>query len=250
MCKPSNWLVFPQCNPNAQLRIFCFPYAGGNVTTYTPWLDFLPKQVELVFVQPPGRGSRLLEPGYNSVTELVNDLLPEIKKYLEEKPYLLFGHSMGARMSYELVKKIITVGIPLPVHFVASGSPAPDHKMKESPMHLSDDAEFIDRLRNLNGTPEEILENSELMALLLPALRKDFELAETYKCAPTDPIDCPITVFRGMDDEWVEEQAAEKWFQFFGSNTHMETFSGGHMFIEQSQHEVVKTLVSIIEASD
>lgn len=245
----SNWLVIPKPNPSASLRLMCFPYAGGGVSTYTSWVKYLPEFVELIFIQPPGRGARLLEPGYQSMDVLVKDLFVSIKRYFDDKPYVFFGHSMGARIAFELLRLLEASQINLPLHFVASGSPAPDHKMKESPMHLANDEEFIKRLRKLNGTPEEILQNDDLMALLLPALRADFTLAETYQCFAIEKIDCAVTVFRGLDDEWVDEKSAQRWSQFFIHGGNVEVFPGGHMFVEHVRAPVLDKLSILLAES-
>jgi len=159
------------------LRLICFPYAGGGIRTYLPWADSLPADVELVAVQPPGRGAFLDTPAFNEMNALVSALYHQILPLLD-RPYVLFGHSLGSRVAFELLVQLQRQQQALPKLFIASGSNSPDSiRTKSKTFHLPD-AEFIAELARMNGTPQEVLANAELMSLLLPLLRSDFEIAK------------------------------------------------------------------------
>src|SRR6478609_5908946 len=117
-------IYFPRLNPLASIRLICFSYAGGNPATYISWLPLLPEYVELAVIQLPGRGARIFEQPYQTMSSIVNAVFAELGK-LSPKPYLLFGHSMGARVAYEVLLLLWRFKFPLPVHFIASGSGAP-----------------------------------------------------------------------------------------------------------------------------
>src|SRR5262245_25134373 len=117
----SSWFVVPAPNPHARMRIFCFPYAAGNASTYASWPQFLSEDVELVAVQPPGRASRVRETAYQSMEAIIAGLTAVIEPWLD-KPYVVFGHSLGSRVGFEFAHAARRSGWRLPQHFIASGS--------------------------------------------------------------------------------------------------------------------------------
>jgi len=181
----SKWFTRPIPRINAQLRLFCLPYAGGSAAIYTPWSQQLDPSVELIAVQPPGRGNRIFEVPYTSMEDFVADLAKFIRPLLNV-PYALFGHSLGSRVAIELARKLSRDGAPEPMFFFASGSRAP-HIMHDRPTtHLLPDDEFIQELRNLNGTPEAILNNKEY-----PCYEPTFRLPRHFK--PSLIRNCQVT---------------------------------------------------------
>ena len=242
----STWFVNPAPRHNADLRIICFPYAGGNSSTYTPWIKLLPENIELIAVQPPGRSSRMGEPAFTDMDQLIEELLRVIPNLLT-KPYIFFGHSLGSRVSFELMTRLQQKGYPLPLHFIASGSKGPHLQAKyDITYHLPDD-EFIAKLATLNGTPQEVLENKELMALFLPLLRADFQIAECYRYSSDITFDFPITVFGGQEDVRVSLEDLQSWQTFFSPQADIQVFPGGHFFIESHTEVVLDKLNNIIE---
>jgi len=235
------WFAFVKSKPSANLRLFCFPYAGGNAITYRTWSDFLPTNIEVCPIELPGRGSRMREKAYTNIKPLVTDLAKALVPFLD-KPYAFFGHSMGSLIGFELVRIFRKKKLPRPVHFFASGHIAPQVDSGHDPIYNLPDAEFKEELRKLEGTPEAVLNNEELMELLIPMLRADFELNETYTYEPGAPLNCPISVYGGAQDRDVDRQSLEAWQEQASSGFSIQIFAGGHFFLQSEQTIVLQTL--------
>ncbi|RZM76729.1 thioesterase II family protein [Pseudoalteromonas rubra] len=236
--------VIPKPNPNAKLRLFCFPYAGGSPAIFMPWSGELHPEVELVLLQFPGRGARMGEPAHIEMQHKVDELLAH-QAFLTEKPYVLMGHSLGSRVIFEVTKHLVEQNAPLPLHLIASGSRAPHTgSSKAQTYHLPHDA-FIEELYKLNGTPKELLEHKELMELLLPLLRADFQIAECYQAQAT-ALPCPITVFHGHDDIDISAEQLHGWQDLSEHKIDIHYFNGGHFFINQCRDEVLHTVNQVL----
>lgn len=242
----SDWFVIPKPRPHAQWRLFCLPYAGGSANTYTTWQAHLPETIELIVIQPPGRASRIFEAGFTHADDLVQVLYPLLSPLLN-KPYAIFGHSMGARIGFSLIKYLHHQKVNLPIHFFASGCIAPHIERSRDTIHNTSDTEFIAHLRALNGTPEAVLQNKELMALCLPSLRADFKLAETYSAEVAEKYRCIVSIFVGEADPEVPFESAKAWAEHFLMGGKLSCFAGKHLFIEENPAQVVSELVKIID---
>src|SRR5437763_15337105 len=168
------WLVSRKPNPRARVRLFCFPYAGGGDSVFRAWQKGLSEAIEVCPVQLPGRGARISEPPFTELSPLVRAAAQALAPHLD-KPFAFFGHSMGALICFELARHLRKDGGPQPVHLFVSGRCGPQTPREPFAGDLPD-SEFQEMLRRYNGTPEEVLENRELMELLLPAVRADFAL--------------------------------------------------------------------------
>tara|TARA_R110002033_G_scaffold156232_1_gene192528 strand:+ start:1827 stop:2630 length:804 start_codon:yes stop_codon:yes gene_type:complete len=242
----SHWYFVPKKISSPRLRLICFPYAGGGIRTYQPWANQLPDGVELVAVQPPGRGSFIGTKAYNSMAELVAALQDELQPLLD-RPYVLFGHSLGSRVAFELLHQIQIKQQRLPELFLASGSCSPDTvRVKAPTYHLSDD-KFIAELQRMNGTPSEVLENKEFMSFLLPLLRADFQIAETYRYTGITNFPLEVHVLGGEDDVDVPVENLPLWGNFFNNNVKVHTFVGDHFFIESQQDAVVRLVKQLLQ---
>ncbi len=235
------WAVVPRPNPDPRVRLFCFPYAGGSAATYRSWSDVLPPDVEVQAIQLPGREWRLKEEPYRSVFPLVEDLATALKDRFET-PFAFFGHSLGALISFELARELRRRGLGGPEHLFLSGHRAPHLPKELPPIHDGPDEEFYEGLRRLEGTPDELLENEELMQLLLPALRADFAMAETYECPSEPPLDCPMSVFGGLGDEVTGRPQIEPWAEHTTRDCKVRMVPGGHFFVEESRDLVLRAV--------
>lgn len=241
----SSLIYIPKIRPNAHLRIICFPYAGGNSATYMSWHNHLDQNVELAIVQLPGRGIRLSEPPFETMTELVKALFLEIGK-LKYKPFVFYGHSMGARVAYEVTLMLRRFNYQLPIHFIASGSVAPCIERKKDRIYHLPDEEFIKEVGELNGSPAEVLANNEIMQMLLPALRADFKIIETYCNKSQAIIPTKITVLAGNEEE-VDAEDLDAWFKLFSSNTGLHWIPGDHFFIDTNKSDVLSLLNGLLQ---
>lgn len=236
----NRWFIRPLPKRAPSLRLICLPYAGGTAATYVPWAEHLPREVELIAVQPPGRGTRMDEAPYSEMEPLIRDLLsvfPEVT----DRPYVLFGHSLGSRVAFELALRCRQMGLPSPLAFIASGSRAAHLRIKEKPIYNLPEPQFIEALRELNGTPEEVLGNRELVELLSPLLRADFKIANLH-CAERIPLDCPVVVFSGVEDHEVSQEDAGRWEELSTRGCEVHRFPGGHFFIEEHRALVLEKI--------
>lgn len=235
------WLYFFSPNQEAEVRLFCLPYAGGTVTTYRAWPKKLPPSVEVCAVQLPGRGSRMPEPPFTQLAPLVRALAQNLLPHLD-RPYALFGHSMGALVAFELARHLRREHGLGPAHFFASGQSAPQYDDGFPPFHELPDAELIEKLRRLNGTPKEVLEHSELLKLTLPVLRADFAVFGNYEYEEGPPLDCPVTVFGGLEDVQFPREGLEAWREQAGSSLSVHMLPGDHFFLRTSETQLLNIL--------
>ncbi len=226
-----------------QLRLFCFPYAGGNAHIFRAWAERLSPSIEIVGVQAPGKGNRALEQPYESVAALTAALSAQIEPLLYDKPFAFFGHSNGALVSFELACQLQTRRLPLPRHLFLSASPAPWTRTFERPYSAMSDEEFKATLQDLNGTPPEILHNRELLDLFLPGLRADFMLAEDYAYAHEQRLSVPTSVYYGEHDE-IEEHQVLAWQEQIAPPIRCTRLDGGHFFI----HSHLERLTALVDA--
>jgi medium-chain acyl-[acyl-carrier-protein] hydrolase len=228
------WVVRPRPNPQARLRLFCFPYAGGAASVFYAWPNDVPDDVEVCPIQLPGRQSRLEEPPFTRMEPLVQALALAIQPYLD-RPFALFGHSLGAKISFELARHLRAQGAPMPVYLFFSGSIPPQIPNSDSPIHTLPDAEFVETLRRFNGTPEALLQNDELLQFFLPLLRADIALHETYRYVPGEPFDCPVSVFGGLEDDDVSRENLEAWRAHARGKFTLRMLSGDHFFLRSAR---------------
>ena len=239
---PKNlWFAGPGTNPQARLRLFCFPYAGGGALIYRNWHKFLPRDVELLAVQLPGRETRLKEPPFTRLLTLLRALAPVLLPFLD-KPFAFFGHSLGALLCFEMARQIRREYGMSPAHVFVSGRGAPHVRKAHSPIHALPEAELVEELRNLNGTPEAVLEHKELLKLVLPALRADFSLCENYEYYYEEPLDCAISAYGGLQDIDTSVERLEAWSDQTTGSFCLSTFPGDHFFLHSSQSLLLRRL--------
>jgi medium-chain acyl-[acyl-carrier-protein] hydrolase len=238
-------IYIPKPNPSALIRLVCFPYAGGSSSTYLSWQRYFHTNIEIAVVQLPGRGIRSLEKPYESMAELVKHVFLAMEK-LPFRPSIFFGHSMGACVAYEVTLMLHRFGYPLPFQFVASGSIAPCVSRTKLQTYSLPDDEFVAKISELNGSSKEVLQNCEMMQYILPALRADFKIIETYRNRSRFAIPTRVCVIAGEDDE-IALPEIEAWFTLFDERNDLKWVSGGHFFIDTNRDAVLKVLSELIE---
>ena len=239
--KTNLWLACPRPNPQANLRLFCFPYSGAGASIYYPWSDTLPATIEVCPIQLPGRETRLAEPPFTRLPPLVKAAAQALLPHLD-KPFAFFGHSLGALVSFELARHLQRQRGPRPVHLFASGHSAPQLPDRDPPIHALPEPEFVARLRHLNGMAKEVLENAELMQLLLPILRADFEICETYVYEAGEPLDCPVSAFGGLRDEYMSREGLEAWRKHTIASFSLRMFPGDHFYLNTDRLLLLRAL--------
>jgi surfactin synthase thioesterase subunit len=237
------WLV--TCRRAAGLRLIGFPYAGGGPSLFRTWPGELLQDIELCAVHLPGRESRMNEPPVGDLRRVVAELVEAIEPVCD-RPVALFGHSIGGLLAFECARELRRrFGITL-VHLFVSGCPAPHLRDQDRLCDLPDD-EFLERMRRFNGTPREILDHAEMMELMLPTLRADFSLRDTYLHEDEAPLNCPISAFGGMADEAVKTDQLEQWKTHTAEGFQLWLFQGDHFFIRTAQPVVVEAVTFLLQ---
>jgi medium-chain acyl-[acyl-carrier-protein] hydrolase len=195
--------------------------------------ECLPDHIEICAVHLPGRPPRMRDAPIARLADLVTAMTPAVRPALN-LPFAFLGHSMGGLLAFELARTLRREGERAPLHLFVSACRAPQLPPAESPAHRLPDAAFIERLRNLGGTPEEMLDNPELMELFLPTLRADFAVSETYIHTPEPPLDCPISAFGGIDDVKVPRQDLAAWQVQTSGSFHIDMLPGAHFFLNSA----------------
>ena len=236
-----SWVSCPKPNPQADLRLFCFPYVGASSLIFRTWSDSLPATIEVCPIELPGRGTRIKFPPFNRLEPLVQAIACALKPHLD-KPFAFFGHSMGGLVSFEVIRLLRREYGIVPVHLFVSARQAPQISYSEQPIHTLPEPEFLLELRRLNGTPKTVLENTELMQLFLPILRADFTVIENYVYTHEPPLECSITTFGGLQDQEVSCEELKAWREQTSSDFSLQMFRGDHFFIHSAQALLLQSL--------
>lgn len=246
---PERWVLLPRPRPAARLTLLCFPFAGGGTAAYREWPKALPPEVEVGLVQLPGRERRLQEAPMTSLTALVETLAEQLSPVLSERPFAFFGHSMGALICYELARHLQSEYGLAPAHLFLSAHRAPSVPRRTALIHHLPDDAFKARLLELNGTPAEVMEHEELMALLLPLFRADFTLCETYQPTAPVPLDLPISVFGGLSDPEMPEPDLAPWRDFTRGPFSLRMYPGDHFYLKAAQPELWQAILQDLKAA-
>jgi len=236
------WIQRPLPRPAARLRLLLIPHAGGGASAFRGWADALPPEVEVCPVQLPGRENRMREPAFDRLAPLVEALAGALERW-RDLPYAVLGHSNGALIGFELARHARRTGVPGPVHLFASGRRAPDLPARTRDVHQLPQAELVAELAELGGMPREVLEHPELMALIVPLLRADMALTETYEHRDEPPLEAPITALAGTDDAKVPLEDAEAWGRHTSGGFRLHAFPGDHFYLYARREPVIAALL-------
>jgi len=239
------WVTCPKPNPQARLRLFCFPYAGGGSSIVRTWSDDLPPEIQVCPVQLPGRENRLMEPPFTQLSPLVQTIVQVLRPHLNV-PFAFLGHRMAALVSFELARELRRQYVLSPVHLFVSGHRAPQIADPDLPIHQLPESAFMEELRYLNGTPEEVLQNGELMHLFVPILRADIAVCETYVYSTEDPLDCPISGFGGLQDCKVSPDDLVAWRDQRHTSFRLRMFRGNHFFLQSARALFLRAVSQVL----
>lgn len=230
----SPWLIRYGATAQPRLRLFCFPYAGGAGHIFRQWPEKLGPDVEICAVEPPGRGTQMREKPFTNLPDLVAAAAPVLAPYMDG-PFAFFGHSMGAMISFELARYLRKTGKQEPLRLFLSGCRAPHLADTRAITYNLPEAELIEDLRRLQGTPPEVLQHPELLELMLPLLRADFAITQTYKYVEEAPLSCPLTIFGGLEDDEATQENLKPWRQHTTGAFSLHMLPGGHFFVHTSR---------------
>lgn len=238
----NRWLVSFRAVAAPRLRILCLPFAGGGANVYRPWADLVPQDVELLAARLPGRETRIAEKPATDISIIVDGLLDDLRDRAD-CPLALFGHSMGAGIAYDVAHRLTELG-KMPAAIMVTGRPAPFLPRRRALVSTLPEPEFIEELKRMGGTPTEVFEHRELLDLVLPVVRADFQLSETLSRPLLRRFDCPLIAAAGEKDEDAPVQEVEAWRELAGSRFTFRVFPGGHFFIQDHRRQLVEMLLN------
>jgi surfactin synthase thioesterase subunit len=230
----TKWFIRKHPGPAATAILFCFPFAGGGAGAYRRWVDSDWAGIDVQPVQLPGRENRMGElPGF-TVAEVTAALLPRL-----DRPFALYGHSMGGRLAFEVVRELRRRGAPAPVRLYLGATRPPD-----APPDPGDrpGGDVMARLASLGGPDDGALANPELRELLLPVLRSDFAWIDAYRHSPEPPLDVPLVVVAGRDDPAVPPTVTAGWQRHTVAGCRLLTLPGGHLFLRTRPDELAELI--------
>jgi medium-chain acyl-[acyl-carrier-protein] hydrolase len=223
------WIVRFEERPAAAVRLLCLPHAGGGASAFRTWSHALPDWIEVDAVQLPGRETRVREPLRCDLAALVDELADALAP-VARRPYALYGHSMGALLAFELARRLAGGMGREPVHVFVAGYGAPHLHPSRSRLHLMPFDAVVDDLRHSGVTPEPVLADHGLMALLVPILQADIAMCVRHGRTSPDPVAAPISAFAGAADTVVAPGALDDWAALTTSTFRLRVLDGGHFF--------------------
>ncbi len=237
----SPWLLCRRHRPTAPMRLYCLPHCGGSAGEYLFWSDHLP-EFEVWGVQSPGRGSRTGETPYTSMTDLVRALVDEVEF---TGPYVLFGHSLGAAVAYEVAVELRARGRELPRHLYLSAHEAPHlHRQDASLLGLDTQALLAEVQDRHDPIPPELLEDPDWCAMLLDGLRADLSVVATYQPAESAALPMPITAMGGTQDQLADQDALAAWAAYTAGSFRLRMYPGHHFYLRERLDDVLHHLTA------
>jgi len=245
-----DWLRCYRARPHARRRLVCFPPAGGAASFYRAWADELPADVELWAVQYPGREDRFTQPGVPDLAALADGVAAALDARLD-LPTALFGHSMGASVAYEVTRRLEPRHGRTLLRLFVSARPAPEHQRAvDSPVHRRDDDALVAELRVLGGGSAEALCHPELRSALLPMIRNDFRIIETYRPASGPPLATGIVALTGDADPRLDVAQAADWAAATSGPFRLAVFGGGHYYLVPQRAAVVAEVLRALTTQE
>lgn len=245
-------IALPECinsyghKQKRQARVICFPFAGAGAVAFQPWAKhFKDTNIDFLGVSIPGRENLIKEKFETSIERLCEKLLPNIVE-ISDKPYVFLGHSLGGLIAFELCRLLRRDGHSLPIHLFVSAVRSPNMLNPNTLMHTLSDQQLIKEIGEYGGTPNEILSNPRLLSMILPTLKADFKLFESYEYKEGSPMNIPITALSGIADRIARPEYMHNWKYQTNSEFDQIEYPGNHFFLQNNQHKIIPLLTQAL----
>ena len=249
MLRPGHWIVCPQPRPKARQRLFCFPHAGVGTSVFRGWAQELNADAEVCLLQLPGREGRLREQLPTAIRELT-PAIAEAMSDLLDRPFAFYGHSLGATIAFETALQLREMSLAQPFHLFVGASPAPQLPWEHPHLRTLSENEFLSEVqRRYGGLPREVISDAEMRALLLPILRADVAMIETYSDSANAPLSCDITAFGGRADSMVKPGALEAWREQTTGRFRMQMLDGDHLFLRSNRTKLMRSIANELQTT-
>jgi surfactin synthase thioesterase subunit len=220
-------------------RLFCFPHAGGSASLYRPWRALAPHWLDLCPVELPGRSARFSEVPFRRMKELIAAMHDALRPALD-RPFAFFGHSMGASIALAAGLRLRSADGRMASHVFVSGKAPP--RTGDAHLHRASDRALLAALASLGLTPRAVLARADMMQALLPMIRADLALAETYAPASGEALSCPLSVFAGENDPVAPAGTMAEWSAFTSAACRLVSFPGGHFFLLDARSDIIRAV--------
>ena len=241
----SPWFTGTSPRAGVAFRLFCFPFAGGGASVFRTWGARVGTHIDICAMQPPGREERYHDAPFTDAVALASAAATAMQPHLDVS-YALFGHSMGALVAFEVARALEALGAPPPRFLALSAYPAPHLATTRRQFHHLPTPALIEELKRLQGTPQAALDNPELMAFVLPTLRADFAVCDTYAYREARALALPLFVYGGQDDTDVSPSALDAWGAHTTGDVVRATLPGGHFFLQTHRDQFLDQLAAAI----
>lgn len=227
-------------NPKNKIQLFTLHFSGGNCYSFNFLKPYLPVNIEFLPLELPGHGKRINEKLLSTEPEAIKDLVSQITSLRDHRPYLIFGHSMGASLGLKVTKKLEEMGDP-PKHLIVAGNPGPGVGNDEKYRSTMSNEELKKELRSLGGVPEEVLTDDDLFNFFSPIMRSDFSVLESgEKLNPDYQLKSPITAIMGSEEETSKE--IKNWKKFTSGDFKSHLLPGNHFFIHDHPQDLMEII--------
>lgn len=227
------------------IPLFCFPHAGGGASAFRAWLNGI-SGADVLPLQPPARETRRREEPIMRVDALVECFADVVTAHTQGGPFAMYGHSLGALTAFETARELRRRGGPLPRHLVVSGSPAPQDSKHGRKVSTLPTPKLVKLLRKLGGTPSWMLDDPEMLAMVLPAVRADFAVREDYRYRAEEPLDVPITVIASTKDPRAPLRQQRHWTAQSAAASAVVEIPGDHFAVFDQDASVLPVLASAV----
>ena len=234
-----------ETNANAPFRLFTLPFAGGGSAIYRQWGKHLPG-VEVMAARLPGREVRIGERTPVMMNNLIDALIPAITPLLD-RPYAIFGHSLGGLVSFELAHRLRELGLREPSCLLVSAYRSPERVSTRPILHRLSEREFLRELADYGGIPEQVLNSPEILQLVMPTLRADFSLFETYRYQARAPLNYPIAAFYGLRDHVVPPAEMAAWADKTDAGFTLQEIDGEHFFVTSQEAMLLEYIATALQ---